>query len=340
MQPDLSLDLATVQANARAWRIYAGVPVYAVLKADGYGWGIGPLARALEDFAQAYCVSDADELAQLRRYSAKRAIVLNSVEPDRLAQVLHSNASPTISNATEFELARTILTQADLPLDIRIGLRPAPAWSGSSLDDLRSLAPALAAAGARVQLWTHFADWERRAQLSATLKQAERFMREVGVDLTGVDVASTFSLAADGPCGDAVRIGIGLFGATGGAPVSGVRCALRLRAPVLRVQHHPAGTRLGYGGTMLRMGETIATARCGYADGLPNALAGADDILSIGMQYLTVRASRLSPERSELVVLDANSDLDILASRARRLPHEIVTAFGNCARANGVSVEV
>lgn len=340
MRPDVSLDVATIQANARAWRIYAGVPVFAVLKANGYGWGVGPLAKALENFADAYCVADADELVQLRRYSGKRAIVLNGVEPDRLAEVFHSNAAPTISNAAEFETARTILAQAGLPLDIRIGLRPAPAWSGSSLDDLRTLAPVLAASGARVQLWTHFADWERRAQLSATLKQAERFMREVGVHIAGVDVSSTFSLAADGPAGDAVRIGIGLFGATGGSPVSGVRCALRLRAPVLSIQHHPAGTRLGYGGTMLRMGETIATARCGYADGLPNALAGADDILSIGMQYLTVRASRLSSDRSELVVLNADSDLDILASRAGRLPHEIVTAFGNCARANGVSVEV
>jgi alanine racemase len=97
---------------------------------------------------------------------------------------------------------------------------------------------------------------------------------------------------------------------------------------------------VGYGGTMLRMGESIAMARCGYADGLPKSIAGADDILSVGMQYATVRASRLDPESGELVLLDSETDLDGFAARCGRLPHEIVTGFGNRARASGVSVEV
>jgi alanine racemase len=88
------------------------------------------------------------------------------------------------------------------------------------------------------------------------------------------------------------------------------------------------------------MAESIATARCGYADGLPKTLAGADDILSVGMQYVTARASRLDGSAAQLVLLDRSSSLDAFAARSGRLPHEIVTAFGNCARANGVSVEV
>jgi alanine racemase len=91
---------------------------------------------------------------------------------------------------------------------------------------------------------------------------------------------------------------------------------------------------------MLVDGETVATARCGYADGVPKGLEGADDILSVGMQYVTVRASRIDASSRQLVLLDAQSDLDEFASRSGRLPHEIVTAFGNRARAGGVSVEV
>jgi alanine racemase len=91
---------------------------------------------------------------------------------------------------------------------------------------------------------------------------------------------------------------------------------------------------------MLRDGETIATARCGYADGLPKALAGADDILSVGMQYVTVRASRLDASGTQLILLDGEADLDAFAARCGLLPHEIVTAFGNRARCGGVSVEV
>jgi alanine racemase len=340
MQPELSLDMAILAQNARAWRAYAGVPLYAVLKGEGYGWGVGRLARALEDIADAYCVSDADELAELRRHSRKRAIILGGVEPDRLAEVLRNNAFPTIGTPVEFEVARTVLAEIGAPLRVRVGLRPAAAWSGLSLEELRAFGPGLAAADAEVELWSHITDWEHRTEQEQTFSRAATFMREIGVRLAGTDIASTFPLAADGPHGSAVRVGVGLFGATGGVTVPGVRCALRVVAPVVRTERHPSGTRLGYGGTMLRMGETIATARCGYADGLPKGLAGADDILSVGMQYVTVRASRVDGRAGQLVLLGESSDLDLFASQAGRLPHEIVTSFGNCARANGVSVEV
>ena len=54
MQPDLSLDTAILAANARAWRAFAGVPLYAVVKGDGYGWGTGRVVRALEGIAEGY----------------------------------------------------------------------------------------------------------------------------------------------------------------------------------------------------------------------------------------------------------------------------------------------
>ncbi len=340
MQPELSLSLETVTENARAWRAFAGGALYAVVKGDGYGWGIARLVRALESVTDAYCVADAQELGELRRHTQKRAVILGGVEPDELADVLRWNAMPTIGSVTEFEIARTVLEQQEAPLRVRIGIRPAAGFSGLSLEELRGFGPGLAAAGAQVELWTHVTDWDRRIEQTQTFDNAVTFLREIGVRVVSTDIASTLPLAADGPRGDAFRVGVGLFGATGGPKVAGVRCALRVIAPVVKVERHSAGTRLGYGGTMLRMGETIATARCGYADGLPKGIAGADDILSVGMQYVTARLSRLDATASELVLLDGSSDLDVFSSKSGRLPHEIVTAFGNCARARGVSVEV
>jgi alanine racemase len=340
MQPEISLDLDVIRSNAQAWRAFAGVELYAVVKGEGYGWGLQRLVRALDDAADAFCVADADELADLRRLTSKRAIVLGAVTPDRLGEVLRSNAAPTIATVTELEVASRILNEIGAPLRLRVGLRPAAAWSGLSLEELRVFAPALASAGAQVELWSHITDWEAREQQAETFTYACNLVREAGVDLVGTDLASTLPAAVQRAFGTAVRVGVGLFGSTGGAPVPGVRCALRVVAPVVRTERHSAGTRVGYGGTMLRMGESIATARCGYADGLPKALAGADDILSVGMQYVTVRASRVDASGAQVVLLDRTSDLDAFAAQSGRLPHEIVTGFGNCARANGVSVEV
>lgn len=340
MQPDLALDLDTVTANARTWRAYSGAALYAVVKGDGYGWGIRPLVRALEDVVDGYCVADADELRDLRKHTGKPAIILGSVEPDRLAESYRSGAQPNIGTIAELEIARNVFRQLGKPLRVRVGVRPAAAWSGLSLEEIRTFAPALAKAGAFVRVWTHITDFENRREQLETFRAGLNAMRAADVQIEGTDAASTFPLAAEGALGDLVRIGVGLFGASGGFRVPRVACALRVSAPIVRLERHSAGTRLGYGGTLLVDGETVATARCGYADGLPKGLEGADDILSVGMQYVTVRASRIDASSRQLVLLDGNTDLDEFASRCGRLPHEIVTAFGNRARAGGVSVEV
>ena len=340
MRPDLSLDIAVVRQNAQAWRDFTGVPLRAVIKGDGYGWGFARLIHACEGIAEAFCVADAEELRAVRRYTDAPVIVLGGVEPDRLAEVLQSNAMPSIATVTELSVAKDVLMQRGLPLRVRVGIRPAAAWSGLSLREWATFAPALAQAGVEVELWTHITDSNALAEQTQNLHEALRIAEAAGVGLIGSDLASTMPAAAGGAQGTSVRIGVGLFGATGGVAVPGVTCALSVVAPVVRVERHSPGTRVGYGGTMLRMAESIATARCGYADGLPKTLAGADDILSVGMQYVTVRASRLDSTASELVLLDRSSNLDAFAAQCGRLPHEIVTAFGNCARANGVSVEV
>lgn len=340
MRPDLSLDTAIVRQNAQAWRDFAGVPLRAVIKGDGYGWGFARLIHACEGIADAFCVADADEVRQVRRFTNAPLIILGGVEPDRLAEVLRSNAVPSIATPTELTIARDVLAQEGRPLKLRVGIRPAAAWSGLSLREWATFAPALAHAGAEVELWTHITDWESREEQTQNFHEAIRAAEAAGVRLAGTDLASTIPLAAGGAQGTSVRVGVGLFGATGGMAVPGVSCALSVVAPIVRIERHSPGTRVGYGGTILRMAESIATARCGYADGLPKTLAGADDILSVGMQYVTARASRLDAAASQLVLLDGASSLDAFAAQCGRLPHEIVTSFGNCARANGVSLEV
>lgn len=339
MRPDISLDEGQVRANAEAWRAFAGVPLWAVVKGEGYGWGYARIVRACEGVAEAFCVADADELREVRALTNLPVIVLGAVAPDRLAEVLRSGGIPTISTATELEVAATVLEGMGAPLRVRVGIRPAAGWSGLSLSELKSFAPALAAAGAEVQVWTHITDMDAREEQMQNFHEALRAFEAAGVAVAGTDVASTVPLAA-GISGSSVRVGVGLFGATGGAQVDGVQCAISVAAPVVRVERHAAGTRVGYGGTMLPMGQSIATARCGYADGLPKSLAGADDILSVGMQYVTVPVTRLDDAGDSVTLLDRSRSLDAFAAQCGRLPHEIVTAFGNCARANGVSIEV
>jgi alanine racemase len=330
MKPAIGLDDRIVVENARAWKRFCAAPLYAVVKADGYGWGMQRMAQTLEDTADAFCVADADELWVLREFTHKRAIVLSTVSSDILADVLRANAAPTLERAQDIELAIRTLAGANMQPRLRLGLRPAAAWSGSDAQTLRELAPLLASSGVRVELWTHVTDRHNAAAQVAALGEAASSLRAAGVDIAAVDACNTYA-ASMGLCGGgAARIGVGLFG-SGSSRVPGVRCALSVRAPIVRLERHTAGTRLGYGGTMLGMEADVATARCGYADGFPNTPAVKDDILSVGMQYVTLSAPR-GMSREEVELLGDSTDLDDFAARAGRLPHEIVVAFGNGAR--------
>ncbi|HEY8312935.1 MAG TPA: alanine racemase [Candidatus Baltobacteraceae bacterium] len=338
MRPLLTIDGETIGRNARAWAAFTGSPVRAVVKCEGYGWGYEPLVRALDDQVAGYCVADFEELTALRRHTSLPVVLLGAIEPDRLAAALDLAALPTISTARELEIAREWQQKTGKRLRLRVGVRPAAGWSGLNLGELEGLAPKLAASGAEVEVWTHVTDPSQDREQRARLGDGVALLERAGVRVVSSDSASTYSAAAGAIDGSFARIGVGLFGA-GAAEVAGVACALRVAAPIVRIERGGAGTRVGYGRTFLARDEEIVVARCGYGDGLPKTLAGADDILSVGMQYVTARSSRCDKNRTQVVLIDGKSNLDAFAAKAHRLTHEIVTAFGNAARANDVSIE-
>jgi alanine racemase len=303
------------------------------VKCDGYGWGQETLVRALEGTVQAYCVADADELRALRAHTAAPAIVFGSVPLARLAEVLDADGQPTISNTQELAAAAQWFRAHSKPLRVRVGVRMAAAWTGLDPDDLARFAPELRAASAEVEAWTHITDVDGAEQQLRLFDRALDGLARAGVRVTDTDVCSTFPLARGIRRGSSVRIGVGLFGATGGPAVPGVTCAVRFSAPVLRVERHSAGTRMGYGGTMLGMDCTVATLRCGFGDGLPASIEGRNGVLMAGMQYSAVLADALAPDASEYVWLDRHAGLDEFARAAGRPVHEIVTQLGSCARA-------
>jgi alanine racemase len=333
LRPAISLDANVLAANARAWSEFAGVPVRAVVKCDGYGWGAGAIVRALRGTVQSYCVADADELRALRAHTSAPAIVFGAVPLARFGEVLDAGAQPTISNAQELAAAAQWFGAHSRPLRVRVGIRMAAAWSGLDPADLALFALELRAASAEVEAWTHITDMNDAQRQLSIFENALRELSRAGVRVTESDVCSTFPLAGGIRSGSSVRIGVGLFGATGGPAVPGVACALRFSAPVIRVERHSAGTRIGYGGTMLGMDCTVAILRSGFGDGLPASIEGKNGVLMAGMQYSAVRADALGPDAREYLWLDRHADLDDFARAAGRPVHEIVTQLGSCARA-------
>jgi len=329
VRPSISLNGEIVAGNFSAWSAYAGVPVRSVIKCNGYNWGYKQMIDILDPLCKEYCVADIGELAAARVFTNHPIVVLGATAAGRIAEALDANGIPTINTREELAAAVTWFERTGRRPRIRVGLQPAIGWTGMSLAQIEELAPQLAASGFSTEVWTHITDMDETGRLRDRLAQAAHSLRCHGANVVASEVASTYPLAAGGAMGDTARVGIGLFGSTGGSHIEGVRCALRVSAPVVAVIPVKAGTKVGYGQRKIGQDGSVLTLRCGYGDGLPKSLANTSDILSVGMQHTTVIPPHEPFGEQVVALIDEATDLDAFAAAGGVSPHELVTALGN-----------
>lgn len=329
MRPQITLDGPTVARNFLAWRALAGVPVRPVIKCNGYNWGYAQMIQILDPLCEEYCVADFDELLAAREFTTHPIVILGTTAPERLGEALDAGAIVNVQSAQDLAAVKAWSARNGRRPRIRVGVRPAVGWSGLDLAAIEVLAPLLAESALSLEVWSHITSAGDTERLRDRLVQAAHSLRTHGAVVAGTDIASTYPLASGGAMGETVRVGIGLFGATGGAVLEGVRCALRVVAQVVCADRVEAGTKVGYGERKIGQDGKVLTVRCGYGDGLPKGLASASDTLSVGMQYTTIRVPDEALDRSAVALLDQDTNLDAFAAAAVSSPHEIVTAFGN-----------
>ena len=331
MRPSLSVDPRDLRANAVAWDRSARLPVRAVVKANGYGWGVDTLVDALDATVEGYYVSDADEFSTIRSLTTKPVATLGDVSPSELPSLLANGGIPTISTQAGIAAAAAWMRAHGKPARIRVALRNATGWSGIFPDEVRAIVSALERTDLRVEISSHITDASLAAEQIDEFRRARTAMLDADIAIVASDIASTAPSAAGmhGDCSH-VRIGVGLFGARFGADV-GVVSALRVRAPI--VDREPArGQRTGYGLHRAPNDGYLAVLRCGYGDGFPVVRDERFGILAVGMQFTTVHSPTALPG-DDVALIHRNTDLDALSQAAGIAPHRLVTALGNAARA-------
>ena len=282
--------------------------VMPVVKAEAYGHGMVPVARALADAGvDALCVATLDEGLALRAAAIPGEIlVLYPVPPDGVADAVE--AGLTIASGAKDSIgpilgAATSAGRSDqlrLELEVETGL----GRGGSGPQDIVAVARRIEASGASVSgLWSHLQETEIEA---ITVDQVRRF--EAATDALRVtDVAiprrhlgaSAAILLGTVPRYDAVRPGLITYGLIpdellGDGTTAGhdlvpgaeeLRPALSLRARPVRVADLPAGHGVSYGPTWRapRLSR-IATLPLGYGDGWPRTLSNRAQVLVRGLR--------------------------------------------------------
>ena len=287
------VDLGAVQHNVEhLCSVAAPAVVWAVVKADGYGHGAVPVARAaLRGGATGLCVALVQEGVSLRQAGLDCPILVLSEQPaTELVDAVRAQLDLTVYSYAQLE-SIAVAGGRDHPVHLKIdtGMRRV----GVAADDSLGLATAISESAAvrLAGVCTHLAVADEPSD-TFTAMQIEAF-DDV---LTALAVAghhpplihaanSAATLAVPTSHFGMVRTGIAVYGISPGAALDrfsgALRPALSLHSRVSHVKQVHAGDRISYGLRHRFEGNTIvATLPVGYADGVPRRLyEGGGEVL-------------------------------------------------------------
>lgn len=283
------VDLGAVAHNvALLVERVAPAQVCAVVKANGYGHGAVPVARAAVAAGASWlAVALVDEGVELRRAGLDAPVlVLSEPRPEEMATVVAEGLTASVYTfegiSALAETARTAGAVAGVHLKVNTGMNRVGAQPG----DVLALARAVDADPVlRLDaLWTHCAVADEPDH-PFTAEQLTRF-RAAAAELEGAGVHPPLLHAANSAAAlvhpearfDLVRAGIAVYGIDPSPALAGVadlRPALSLHARITHVKRVAAGERVSYG-LRHEFGHdaTVATVPLGYADGVPRRLSG------------------------------------------------------------------
>jgi alanine racemase len=349
----LSIDLGALKRNWQALdKVSRGALTAAVVKADAYGLGLTPVARAFyQAGARFYFVATPDEGIAVRAALPEdtHVFVLNGLYPGAAPLYVGERLMPCISSIPMLEewlaacLARNESLPAALHFDTginRLGFRLNEAPVVKRMIDQIGYAPQM--------IMSHLACADQpqheknRTQLALFSSVLAQFPH----------VPASLSNSAALMSGreyhfQMVRPGIALYG---GRAVQGRRNPMapvvRLEAPILQVKDVRTGESVGYGAlqTMAR-DSRIAVVGIGYADGFFRHQSGANSraggrvvvrnqyapvVGRVSMDMIQIDVTDLpqAPAPGEMVeVLGPNISVDDQADVGNTIGYEILTSL-------------
>ena len=280
------VDLTAVERNcARLRELLGGAELCAVVKADGYGHGAAPCARAaLAGGAARLAVATAAEAMELRTAGLSAPILVMGALTREDARVAVEADAEVVAWREGFVRRLPRGARVHVKLDTGMGR-----LGTSDVEEARAVA--LAAGDGLAGAMTHFATADEPGDdhFPAQLERFNRFAEEMREAHPGIVVHAANSAAAfRDPAAqfDMARCGIAVYGLDpfGEDPSArGLEPALSLVSYVAAVKRFEPGQSAGYGRSW-RAGEPtyVGVLPIGYGDGWRRGLSNNADVLVAG----------------------------------------------------------
>jgi alanine racemase len=294
------VDLDAIRHNVRAVRP-ARAELMAVVKANGYGHGAEPVARAAVEAGATWLgVALVEEGVRLRDAGLHAPIlVLTEFPPGSEKEALAAGLTPTLYTDGGVARLAEAASAVGAPVGVHVKVDTGMHRVGVAHQDAVGLVQAVLDAGFELEgYWTHFATSEDLEDPAADL-QLTRFLDTVD-QLKAAGIRPRFLHAANSgavlgrPAShlDLVRVGLAMYGLLPGPQLAGtadLHPALSWRTAVSLVKRVGAGESVSYGlRYRLDRASTIATVPVGYADGYSRLLGGRAQVLIHGRRYPVV----------------------------------------------------
>ncbi|MFE6449766.1 alanine racemase [Nocardiopsis dassonvillei] len=356
------VDLDAISHNARVLREFAGgTPLMGVVKADGYGHGMLPAARALITGGATWLgTAFIGEALELRRAGLTPPVLAWIIPPgEPVAEAVEADIDLGVSDRAVLDTviaeARRIGRTARVQLKADTGLNR----GGVGPADWGALAEVAARAEDEGHLrvtgvWSHFACADEPGHPSVA-RQLSRFHEaletadKVGLTPEVRHIANSAALLTLPEARfDLVRGGIASYGLSPipGLTGTGLRPAMTLRSRLALTKRVPEGSGVSYGHRYVTDRETtLALVPLGYADGVPRAATNRGPVLlggrrraiagTVCMDQFVVDVGDDTVEAGEYAVLFGDPEdhpdtptAEDWAEILDTIPYEIVTRVG------------
>lgn len=271
------VEKADLMENIRILRERAGdVPIYGVIKGNGYGLGLIPLAAALkEGGVDRFAVTDVRDVVTLRESGFQEEILMleGTCLPEELEILLAQGAVATIGSLECAAIMNSLAENAGKKFPCHLKIDTGMGRFGFLPGDTKAIDAVLAMEHLDIQgVYTHFhtafASEEATKAQFAAFKTLCDYLTGKGCTLTRHCCNSSAFLKYPEMHMDAVRLGSAILGRLSFPGDLGLRKIGWCEAPVELVRQLPKGHTVGYGAAWKAKRETtIAICGVGYFHG-------------------------------------------------------------------------
>jgi alanine racemase len=294
------IDLAAIRHNVETLRSRTSAEVMAVVKADGYGHGLLPSARAaLAGGATWLGTAIIQESLQLRASGVDVPVLAWLWTPDEVEDVrraVESGVDLGVSSLWQLEAVRAAAVRAGAAARVHLKIDTGLSRNGCTAADWPDLVAATAKCDEveAVGVWSHFAyaDEPGHPTIAAQVRAFSDALDAAGAAGLRPQVRhlanSAATLTLPEAHFDLVRPGIAVYGLS---PVPsegdfGLIPAMTVQAELASVKRVPAGSGVSYGHQYTTSRETtLGLVPLGYADGVPRHASSVGPVAVDGSRF-------------------------------------------------------